>query len=320
MSTVVPEAPQAPSASPPRVGGEVFEFQYACIAMRSSPCQLLQSFFIPLMEERSQGRLKINITSFHELGLDGPDTLRLIENGSLDLGEIFSGYVAGDLPIVEIDNFMGLYPDSATQQRVTEAVRADIEKIIAESTGGGQILAYHYYPDLFFFSKKPVRAMEDFGDMKVRQPGGVLSDLVTGLGGNPQFIAVAEVYTALDRGVVDAGVTEGTAGWGQRWYEVTDYLVGPIVGHGHSWMTMNADQWNSLPEDLQQVLIAVGREYERENLKLVTQWDQDAIDRNVAEGMEYIPFTTEVAVGTINRRSGAEVSSSARENTHTVAP
>ena len=296
-STAVPEVPQRQPISSPGAASETFEFQYACIALRSSPCQLLQSFFIPQVEARTEGRLKMTVASFSELGLDGPDTLRLIENGSLDSGEILSVYIAGDLPIVEIDNLMGLYPDAETQQRVTDAVRADIERIITERTGGGKILAYQYYPDLFFFSKNKVLSMEDFEGLKVRQPGGVLSDLIVGLGGQPQFISVAEVYTALDRGVVDAGVTEGTAGWGQRWHEVTDYLVGPIVGHPHSWMTVNANQWNALPEVLQQVLIEVGQEYERENLKLVAQWDQDAIDRNVAEGMVYIPFTTEVADG-----------------------
>ena len=45
------------------------------------------------------------------------------------------------------------------------------------------------------------------------------------------------------------------------------------------------------------LLLDVGKEYEEENLKLVKQWDIEGIDKNVAEGMEHIPFTPEVAAG-----------------------
>ena len=47
--------------------------------------------------ERTNGRVEIQMTSFAELGLAGPDTLRLIGDGTLEFGEVYSGYVGGDL-------------------------------------------------------------------------------------------------------------------------------------------------------------------------------------------------------------------------------
>jgi len=289
------QPPAAGAQTQPESPGRSFQFQYACVAENSRPCRLIKSFFIPRVEERTKGQLRIDVTSFIELGLAGPGTLRMVEEGTLDAGEILSVYVAGELPITEIDNLLGLFPDAETQRRVTDAVREDIERIISERTGGGQILAYQYYDNLFFFSNKPFLSVADFKDSKIRQPGGVLGDLIAGLGANGQFIAVSEVHTTLELGIVDAAVTSGTAGLAGRLHEVTDYLVGPIVARSHSWMTINADLWNVLPAEFQQILLEVGKEYEAENLRLVEQWNLDGIDLNVAEGMEHIPFTPEVS-------------------------
>ena len=41
-------------------------------------------------------------------------------------------------------------------------------------------------------------------------------------------MAFAEVYTALERGILDGGVTGANAAYGQRWYEVTDYMAGGL--------------------------------------------------------------------------------------------
>ena len=79
--------------------------------------------------------------------------------------------------------------------------------------------------------------------------------MLAGLGADGQFVAFSEVYTALERGIIDAGVTGGLPGYGQRWYEVSDYLVGPIAGSFvASYVTMNKDRWEELPSDLQKII------------------------------------------------------------------
>ena len=75
----------------------------------------------------------------------------------------------------------------------------------------------------------------------------VLGDLLSGLGADGQFLAFSEVYTALERGVMDAAITVLDAGYGMKWYEVTDYMTGPIVALAQTWVTMNKDTFNELP-------------------------------------------------------------------------
>ena len=86
--------------------GYSFEFQYACINRTLLPCELMAEpgGLVDSINEATNGQVKIEISSFPELGLGGPDTLRLIEDGTLSMGEIYSGYVGGDYPPIDAAN------------------------------------------------------------------------------------------------------------------------------------------------------------------------------------------------------------------------
>lgn len=168
-------------------------------------------------------------------------------------------------------------------------------RILRDATGGEPIFR-NYYPNQYIFSREPLPDLPAFEDKKIRQHSTILGDLLSGLGAEGQFVAFADVYTALERGVLDGGVTGGTPGYGQRWYEVTDYLYGPIVGSiGVTYVTVNGDKWSQLSEESKAVLKEIGKEYEAENLRLLKeQWDPDGINLNVEEGMEYSDFPDDV--------------------------
>jgi TRAP-type C4-dicarboxylate transport system substrate-binding protein len=273
--------------------GETFKFQYTCINRSLDPCIAAEEF-AKRVSERTSGRVKFQISSFPELGLAGPDTLRLVGDGTLGLAEIYSGYIGGDLPIVDMDNLWGMYSDYETQLKVTDAIREDIDRIISERSGG-VVLGYQFYPSNYYFAKKPLYTAEDIKGLKTRSHSTVLKDLLDGMGADAQFMAFSEVYTGLERGILDAAVTCGTCGSGLRWYEVTDYLVGPIVALSHTWITVNGDRWAELPPDLQAIVREEAKRHEditRENA--LTIWDKDGIEENKEAGMEIIEFTPEL--------------------------
>ncbi len=277
--------------------GLSFKFQYSCINRTLDPCVAasMEGGFADRVRERTNGQVEIEISSFPELGLAGPDTLRLLEDGTLGMAEIYSGYIGGDLPIVDISNLWGLYPDYATHIEIIQATRDDLFRIVSERAGGAKVLGYQLYPNNFYFANKPLRTREDFKGMKTRSHSTVLGDLIDGMGADAQFVAFSEVYTALERGILDTAVSCGTCGSGLRWYEVSKYLVGPIVALGHSWVTINGDRWAEMPADIQAIIQEEATRHEALTLKNATGlWDQNGIDENVANGMEYIEFNDEL--------------------------
>ena len=282
--------------------GEDIEIQLVCINRTGNPCTLIYSTeeqqgidgFIERVRDRTEGQVEFQISSFPELGLAGPDSLRLIEDRTMELAEIYSGYIGGDLPIIDVANLWGLYPDSETNFAVIDATREDVHRIIEEQSHGIVIME-NYYESNYYFSSRPLNTLADFEGLKTRSHSTVLSDLLSGMGADPQFMAFADVYTGLERGVLDAAVSCGTCGSGVRWYEVTDYMVGPIVAIGVTWITMNKDVWDSIPPDLQAIIKEEGDRHQRTSRDWVeTIWAQEGIDENTEGGMEYIEFSQDI--------------------------
>ena len=290
--TATPEQESEDSDQGTRDSGQVFEMQFVCINRSLQTCDLFTEY-VARVEERSNGQLKLEITSFPELGISGTDMLDLLADGTIEFTELPGNFVGGSWPFIEIAELYGLFPDSDTQNRIFAAVRDDEIRIIRDRFGG-EVIFYDYYPDQFFYSKRPLNSLSDFEGLKTRAHSVPLADLINGLGAEAQFVTFADVYPSLERGILDAGVTGSGPGYGQRWYEVTKYIVGPLSTHPHNAVVMNSDIWNSLPPHLQDLLKEEGAKTEAENLRLVESWDQEGVDNNVAEGMIYSDFTPEM--------------------------
>ena len=294
-NTPTPVPPTQTPIPAPEVQADVITLQVVCINRALRPCELIDSFFIPRVEERTGGQIDIEVSSYPELGLAGPDTVRLVNDQTLEFAEIYSGYVGGDLPVIDVGNLWGLSPSNDAHLALTDAIEEDMIRILRDSTGGEPIFRA-YYPNQYVFSRELLPDLESYDGKNIRQHSTILGDLLAGLGAEGQFVAFADVYTALERGVLDAGITGGTPGYGQRWYEVTDYLYGPIVGSiGVTYVTVNGDKWRQISAENRAILKEVGQEYEAENLRLLKeQWDPDGINLNVEEGMEYSDFPDDV--------------------------
>jgi TRAP-type C4-dicarboxylate transport system substrate-binding protein len=82
------------------------------------------------------------------------------------------------------------------------------------------------------------------------------------LGASPVVLPPSEIYTALEKGVVDG------AGWpvigvlDYRWYEVAKYLVRPTFGMLTYPIFFNMTAWNKLTDQQKKILLDEGRKAE----------------------------------------------------------
>jgi TRAP-type C4-dicarboxylate transport system substrate-binding protein len=201
------------------------------------------------VKEKTGGQVEIELVSLPELGFGGVELIKLIKTGVVDVAEIYGGYVAGEMPLMEILELPGIFPDPETAKKAILAWK-DTEAKLLRQRAGAELLAMAAYPDQAIFSKKPLKTLDDFRGLKTRVHSVALSSLVAGLGGEPLSIAFAEVYTALERGTVDAAFTGTKPGYDQRWYEVSKYLVGPISMRPHVALSVNRNSWKRLPKDI----------------------------------------------------------------------
>lgn len=271
-------------------------YQFACINRALTHCKLAE-WFAERVEERTNGQLVIEIIGYPELGIAGPDILELLTNGTLSFAELPAAYTAGDLPAMDMKYLWGMYTDNETFYKATVASIPDLDRLIEERTEGGvTIFQLWRVPEneIFFFSKEPIETLADFEGLKVRSFGGALSDMIDGMGSEAQWVAFTEVYTALERGILDGGVTGANAAYGQRWYEVADYMAGPLPLFTVENATFNYDVWQEIPEDFQQILWEEGAIYELEFFRFTPVLSSLGIPKLLDEGMTYTPFSDEI--------------------------
>ncbi len=275
--------------------GDPITIQNACVNRAIVFCKIVDTFLLERLTERTNGKLIIESTSFPELGVAGPDTLNLVRDGTLDMVNVLGPYVAGDLPQLEIQYLFGLYTERSQQFDATAEMLADIEQLLIDDTGGYPInVNWHNGDDIFLFTKEPLYMPEDVVGMKTRAFGTSISDWIAGMGGEPQFVAFAEVYTALERGILEAGVTGGDAGHSQRWYEVIGYINGPLTSWPSSHNVVNKEIWEAIPTDIQEIWKEESAKLELEALRLGSIQNELGLQKNIDAGLEYIEFGPEM--------------------------
>ncbi len=77
--------------------------------------------------------------------------------------------------------------------------------------------------------KKPIVSLDDFKGVKIRGLNTLTDNALTAVGAAPSAMPGSEVYQALQAGVLDAGLTDLSAAYSRKYYEVQKYgTVGPI--------------------------------------------------------------------------------------------
>lgn len=124
---------------------------------------------------------------------------------------------------------------------------------------------------------------------------GTYHDLVTELGGSVVTLPASEIYSSLERGVVDGAAWPVFGAMDYKWYEVADYMTRPTFGVTNLTMFMNLDTWNGLSAEQQDLVMETAQELElsgREHFE--TLWAEE--DQAMQEaGLEVTEFGPEVA-------------------------
>ena len=294
--------------------GETITVRHACVHWTLLPCVLLETFFAPNLLERTDGKLQFITTSFPELDLAGPDTLSLVADGTLDSATVYSGYVGGEIPPIEILNLWGIYASREQEFAAVQAIIKDIEELVLSETGG-VVMNHNWYPghDQFLFCREKIDTLGSFAGKKTRSNSAALSDWLDGMGSRAQFMAFVEVYDAIERGQLDCGVTGADAGYGQRWYEVTDFLMGPLLSFSFNNNIINAEKWAAIPEDLQQIMLEEAAKSELEALRLASIQNEMGLiklttERGVGrDKMQFVPFSYEIKYRGLDRAAAEYV-------------
>lgn len=238
---------------------------------------------VPMLRDatpkKSGGRIEFNLKSWPEMNVQGPEVIRLVRSGQVDLGAAPLTTVSGDVPILDGIDLSGLNSDIDQARKVANALvpmaNKELEKI------GVKLVATYPFPAQVFFCRKPVAGLADLKGLRIRTNGPSASDAIGYLGGQPAAIAFGEVYTALERGTVDCAITGTGSGNSVKWYEVTSHLYTLTTAFSTSGYFVNLAWWNKLDPAVRGFLEKELAAVEDAQWKLGAEVSQDGIDCNI---------------------------------------
>jgi C4-dicarboxylate-binding protein DctP len=119
---------------------------------------------------------------------------------------------------------------------------------------GLKLMSWCSLPHGEIFSRKPIRKLEDFKGKMLRTITGLKEPLIL-LGAEPIFIPTAELFNALQRGVVDGATLAISSYFAEKHYEIAPYLQISNLYTSHLAVIMNLKVLNSLPPDLNKLVL-----------------------------------------------------------------
>ena len=243
-------------------GEEEITIVTADFAPESHPIvQGANKYFVDEVEKRTDGRVQFETHFGGSLG-DAGDMVELIQNRTADMGNVAPGIQSDILPLSGFGNLPGTFDSAeAGSEAFYDIYMDDVYEAEPKELGLRPLVAGMIYPYQVGGKGEKIEADEDWEGLNVRSGGGMMSITLEHLGASPVEMAGGESYQALDRGTVDATVFGPLSTVAYDLHELIDYHTTNLhLGSFGVTLMMNHDFFDDLPSDIQDVLVAVGRD------------------------------------------------------------
>ena len=241
-------------ARPARAQAAPIVIRFSHVVAPDTPKGIGAQRFKELAEQRSSGRLKVEVYPNSQLYKD-KEELEALQLGSVQmLAPSLAKF--GPLGVKEFEVFDLPYlmkDEAAFHAMVDGPLGAELLRKLEPK--GIKGLAYWDNGFHVMTANRPLHAVADFKGLKMRiQSSKVLDAQMRALGAIPQVMAASELYQGLQSGVVDGaeGVPSGI--YTQKLHEVQKHLT--ISNHGHLAyaVIVNRKFWDGMPPDLRAVV------------------------------------------------------------------
>jgi tripartite ATP-independent transporter DctP family solute receptor len=224
----------------------------------SEPAHLAAEFFAANVNERSEGRIEVTVFPGEQLG-SGKDVNEMIRQGANVMNITDPGYLSDYVPDVGVLNGPYLLADYRDFEKILESDwLAGVDTQLQEA--GIRVVSYNnLFGARHMLADMPIRTPADIAGVTVRVPPNQMW-LATfeAMGARPTTVQWSEVYNALAQNVVAAAEAPLGSLWGSKLHEVKNTIS--MTGHFTAWVNfiMSEQFFDSLPEDLQTLLLEEG--------------------------------------------------------------
>ncbi len=200
-------------------------FRLAEIHPPDHPTTQADKEFTRLVEERTNGRVVIKVYDSGQLGPE-KEVLDQIQFGAIDFARVSTGTVAEILPKLNVLQLPYIYRDSDHMWRV---LNSEIGDFFLESIEDKKLIGLTWYDAgarNFYNSVRAVRTRADLEGLRVRvMESQLMVDMAKALGTLVVPMPYGEVYSAMQRGVIDGAENNYPSYDTSLHYEVAKYYT-----------------------------------------------------------------------------------------------
>ena len=148
---------------------------------------------------------------------------------------------------------------------------------------------------IFTSAKKPLKAPDDFKGIKIRGLNKLADAALEAVGAAPSALPGDEVYSGLQTGIIDAGLTDVSAAYSRKYYEVQKYgTVAPYFSV-YFHLYVNPAWWGKLEPKHRDAIAAAAAKAEKDSIAITEKTAEEAIVELGKKGMELHLQTAEEA-------------------------
>ncbi|MCK5162131.1 MAG: TRAP transporter substrate-binding protein DctP [Desulfobacula sp.] len=269
----------------------VWTLKYDCYIGPTAETAQLDNWFLDELEKRSNGKIKIKkfwSGSLHKVGQHLP----AIRDGLSEISMISFGYYPADVPLSRglewyyrgCDHADSLLYVCRDMYNSTPELRKEWE-----DRNNAKVLYFTNWSYCPFIMKEPLPNIEALKGKKVRGYG-IGADTVNRLGGRGMPIVAGEVYTSLERGILDGAFAFAfITAEKMKLHEQAPYIIeGGAGGHAPTTIVLNRNIWRSLPDDLKEVINGTVKDlYDWKYLDLYSKLTEESVDKMVKAGAKF---------------------------------
>jgi len=218
-----------------------------------------------------------------------------LESGVADAVPIPIGYVSDRLPLNGVAMLPGL--GGSADEIITAYSAAVREGILAEefaAIDAVPIWVMGFPPYQILSTGDPISDLAGFEGKVIRSAGGTMTLAIEMLGAAPAEIPISDTYVALERGTVDGTISALAS---IKPYNIQELMTGVSTNGAFGTFTnvfaINANVWESVPADLQEVMMDCGFQVEESIAETMDTEATQLAEEFAGMGIEVFEFSDE---------------------------
>ncbi|HJV46645.1 MAG TPA: TRAP transporter substrate-binding protein [Bacillota bacterium] len=280
-------AKPADQASKPAAEGKKLSFRLADAHPDNYPTVLGDKKFAELVNQKSNGRIKIDVFANGQLG-DEKSVIEQVQLGAVEFTRVSTGPLAEFSKPLGVFSLPYIFDNTEHEWNFLNSPKGDelLKGLEASKLEG---LAYYDSGARSFYSTKPMNSVDDMKGQKIRVIQNKINiDLMEALGANASPMPYGEVFSSLQTGVIDAAENNMPSYVSANHFQVAKNLI--LDAHQRVPEVLMASKaiWDKLGDEDKKIIQEAAKESVATERQEWDKMEKDSAEKAKAAGVNIV--------------------------------